>query len=175
MNLKQKGVAAKKRREKNLGLRHQYWPDIDEALLWDRTINTGFATIPRTLPIIFQVMDNVSGKGKPLSNVYFPLWCRVNDQAFLEIESPQELAAEAGFSGSRAVSVWNTRMKKLAELGFILPHSGTLGVYHHVLLYNPYTVIKNLHASGSVLQSQYDWLFSRASRIGADDLIGDEK
>ena len=42
---------------KQLKLRDQLWPGLDEARLWTRLKKDGFTTIPRTMPLILQIMD----------------------------------------------------------------------------------------------------------------------
>ena len=37
--------------KKQLALRDQLWPGV-QPILWDRKANKGFATIPKTMPII---------------------------------------------------------------------------------------------------------------------------
>ena len=55
--------------EKQRQLRQKLWPDLDESKLWVRTQKSGFTTIPRTMPLILQIMDAMS-KGKPVSTTY---------------------------------------------------------------------------------------------------------
>jgi hypothetical protein len=58
-------------------------------------------------------------------------------------------------------------MKKLCELGFIDAKPVT-GPYSHVLLFNPYRVIKGKHDQGKVNDTDFIALFERAQKIGAD-------
>ena len=44
------------------------------------------------------------------------------------------MAAEAGFSGERAVDTWRRRMKRLAELKFIATKKGAAGDSRWVLV-----------------------------------------
>jgi len=166
--------ATKKRASKmsarTLKLREQLWPDLDEASLWNRTTAKGFTTLPRTMPHIFEIIDDLGGKGTPLARVYFSLWCRVFDESFVEIKSYKELAYEAGFSGQRAVTLWKQRMALLVELGFILAEEGTGGVYDYILLLNPYNIIKQRYDAGEIQKHKYIALFNRAQEVGATDL-----
>ena len=161
---------ARKIIEKNLNLRNQLWPDLDENLLWIRTEKKGFTTIPRTMPYILQIMDELVS-GKPVSKTYLTLWCRVFDESFVEVKSPSEFAFESGFTGERAISVWKTRMKQLKEIGFIDTKSGASGEYNFILLFNPYVVIKNLKEKKSISERFYNALFARSQEIGATDLL----
>jgi len=83
--------ATKKRASKmsarTIKLREQLWPTLDETLLWDRTTAKGFCTLPRTMPHIFEIINDLGGKGTPLSRVYFSLWCRGFDESLIEIKS----------------------------------------------------------------------------------------
>jgi hypothetical protein len=163
---------AAKLNEKRLKLRQQYWPDVADEALWVRHGKKGFITIPRTMPLILSLMDDMS-KNKPLSAAYLALWCRTFDDCMVTIASPALVAFESGFTGQRAVQTWTGRMKKLEELGFIMAQPGASGPYSHVLLINPYLVIKKLksHGAEKIVTAKLNALIARASEIGADDLV----
>lgn len=161
---------ASKMSTRTLKIRKQLWPKLDEALLWNRTTAKGFTTLPRTMPHICEILDDLGGKGTPLSKVYLSLWCRVFDEALLEIKSYADLAYEAGFSGQRAVTLWKQRMSSLVDLDFVLAKEGTGGQYDYILLLNPYDIIKKHYEAGKIQEQKYNILFNRALEIGATDL-----
>lgn len=171
MNKKQLKLRASKMSKKALALRQQLWPKLDETKLWDRTVKKGFTTIPRTMPHVLQIMDDLAEPNKPVSNTYLSLWCRVFDESMIEIKNYGELAFEAGFSGQRAVTVWKGRMKNLVDLGFIAAEAGATGLYDYILLFNPYVIIKEHYESERVQKHKYTALLARSQDIGADDLI----
>ena len=74
-----------KAQEKAKALRDSFWPDLDESRLWNRKTSNGFTTIPRTMPLIMNIIDVLS-KNKPAGRTYFALWCRSFDQSFLVID-----------------------------------------------------------------------------------------
>lgn len=170
MNEKQKTTRATKVKKQKLALREQVWGKVDESRLWDRTKNDGYTTLPRTFPLLAQIMDDLADKGKPVFQTYLTLWCRVFDESFIEIKNPLQLASESGFASQRAVTTWNGRMAKLAELGFIDVEAGPLGDYQYVLIYNPYLLIKEFNEKGEVQKGKYLALFARAQEVGAKDL-----
>jgi len=157
-----------KMNQKRLELRKQYWPTVPDDLLWVRHGKKGFITIPRTMPLVLSLLDEMS-KSKPLSGAYLALWCRTYDDCMVTITNPSYLAFESGFTGQRAVQTWMGRMKKLQELGFIMVEPGPAGPYSHVLLINPYIVIRKL--KDHLPAPKFNALIGRASEIGADDLI----
>lgn len=161
---------ASKMSKRTLDLRGQLWPDLDESVLWDRTKAKGFSTIPRTMPFILDIMDDLAGKGTPVSKAYLGLWCRVFDEGMLELKSYQDLASESGFTGQRSVHTWKQRMSILVELGFIKAEPGQKGEYDYLLLLNPYHVIKKHYESGKVQKTKYIAFYARAQEIGANDL-----
>lgn len=173
MNLNQARVRASKIKSKNIALRKQLWPKLDFDLLWDRTQQKGFTTMPRPMPHILQIMDYLAPKGMPVSGAYLSLWCRVFDESMVTIQYPTEMAFESGFSGQRAVTTWTARMNYLESLGFIATKEGACGKFNYVLLYNPYIVIKKHHAAKKIQETQYNALFARAQVIGATDLLAD--
>ncbi|MDX2506095.1 MAG: hypothetical protein QNL62_16680 [Gammaproteobacteria bacterium] len=169
--IKQTKKRASKMSKRTLELRAQLWPELDESLLWNRTKATGFTTLPRTMPHMLVIMDDLAGKGTPVARVYLSLWCRVFDEALIEIKDYKDLAYEAGFNGQRAVTMWKQRMNLLVKLNFILAEEGTGGEFDYVLLLNPYPIIQNHYDAGNVQKHKYISLFNRSQTIGATDLI----
>ncbi len=157
--------------EKQIALRRKFWPTVEDTDLWLRNERQGFATVPRTLPMICCIMDDLS-KGKPLSSTYLSLWCHVLDEMFLEIQSPAGMAFASGFDGERAVRTWRDRMSILKELGFICSKDGVNGEFSYVLLLNPYHVIRRLKANGiaGLTERRFNELEARAHYIGASDM-----
>ncbi|WGL15907.1 hypothetical protein PVT68_14150 [Microbulbifer bruguierae] len=168
MNAKQQSTRAKKMTQKRTELRAQLWPDLKVEDLWNRKEHDGFTTIPRTFPHIFQIMDELAGKGKPVSSVYLSLWCRVFDESMLDVKSMEHMAFESGFSGQRAVTTWKQRMKTLEELGFISAREGASGEYSFILVYNPYKII--LRHRNRFQGGKFNALLARAQEVGATDL-----
>ena len=164
-------IARQKLTEKQLKLRKKLWPEIDENRLWNRKKRTGFTTIPRTMPIIMNIMDSLS-KGKPVSNTYLEIWCRAFDECVVTLSKPLELAFHAGFTGQRALQTWRERVRILSELGFINVKEGASGKMSYVLVLNPYEVIEQHRKNGhpGISKDMYNALVDRAIEIGADDL-----
>lgn len=157
--------------QKNLALRQELWPEAAEERLWHRKRKTGFTTMPRTMPYILQVIDDLSTTGKPLKFSYLVLWSHVFDESFIKIQNPKEMAFEAGFTGQRGEATWRDRMKELCDLGFIDAKPGPSGPYHYVLLWNPHEVIKSLKKENRpIRQDLYYGLIQRATEVGATDM-----
>lgn len=168
-NVSKKKVSAAS--TKRLSLRATFWPEIDEKRLWLRGESVGFTTIPRTMNLIGRIMDQLSGKGFPLFGTYFTLWCRVYDEAFVEIRNDREMAFESGFSGPRGEVTWRARMRKLQELGFIDVRPGLASELQYVLIYNPIHVIAEAYSVNSkVPDTAYIALMTRLIEVGATDL-----
>jgi hypothetical protein len=159
--------------KQKLGQRAQLWPDLDERRLWSYKNSDGWLNMPRSLPLILRIMDMLSSKGKPVSQTYLDLWCRTFEDSFVIASDPRAMAFYSGFTGERAESTWRTRMKLLAELGFIDIKAGASGPINYVLLYNPYHVIKRHHESGNVPEVAYNALVTRTLEIKATDLDDD--
>lgn len=164
-NSQKSGAAIQK---KQLELRNQLWPGLDEALLWHRKRNNGFITIPRTMPLICRIMDGMT-PGKPVSGTYLDLWCLSWDEAFVTIVDEQERAFNAGFTGQRAIYTWRERMRSLKELGFVAVQPGAKGQFHYVLLWNPHLVVRQLRDAGAppVPDVEFNALIARMQQIGA--------
>jgi hypothetical protein len=76
-------------------------------------------------------------KGALAGHTLFCLWARCPDHVFMTIEHAVTFAAEAGFTGVRAVDTWRKRMKILRDLGFLLAKPGPSGEFPYILLMNP--------------------------------------
>lgn len=151
-----------------LKLRAQLWPSLKEEDVWHRKRSDGFITIPRTMPLFMRIMDELV-KNKPLSAVYFDLWCRTYDEGMVDLDKKEEMAFYAGFSGQRAVSVWSERIRALAKLGFIAIAPGAAGELGHAVIINPYHAVKRLKKS-SISQRLLNSLIARAQQIKAKDM-----
>ncbi len=162
----------KRIREKQLALRAQLFPQVKAEDLWDRRVHTGFATVPRTMPLVMRIMDIMS-KGEPVSATYFDLWCRAFDDAFISLKGAPEMAFSSGFSGQRAVQTWKKRIGILAELGFIKLAAGSGGTASYALILNPHKVIlgHRKDATATLAGDAYNALVERAIEVGAEDFV----
>lgn len=121
--------------------------------------------------LIGRIMDQLSGKGHPVFSTYLTLWCRVYDEAFVEIRNDREVAFESGFSGTRGEVTWRGRMRKLQELGFVDIKPGLASEFQYVLILNPvHVIIKNYAAKELSQDMAYKALMARLIEVGADDM-----
>lgn len=155
---------------RQLEARAKIWPEITNHMLWDRTERDGFSTVPRAMPLMMNIMDDLAGKGFPVGQTYIELWCRLYDELFLTLNRPEEMAFYAGFTGQRAVRTWKDRVKRLAQLGFIGLKSGPLGDMSYAVFFNPYHIIKRAYLRKLVAEDKFRALVIRANEIGAFDL-----
>jgi hypothetical protein len=169
------GVFVKKPRKKiaqrQLELRMKLWPEVGPERLWDRHVHHGFTTMPRCMPIILSIMDDLA-KGQPVSMTYLELWCRSFDEVFVVLSKPQATAFHAGFSGQRAERTWRTRLKLLEDLSFIQLKEGPLGPASYALILNPYKVIEHHHQKkhSGLRADKWNALIERMSEIGDESL-----
>lgn len=168
------GLETKKKRvsaaeKKRRAIREAVWPGLDEERLWRRLESTGFITIPRTLPLIVEII-NCMTKGKPAGAAYFELWCRSFDECFVDMDDEDGMAFSTGFTGQRATSTWRDRIRALQNLGFI--DVQTKGGKSYALIYNPYQVIyqHHLNKTSGLTGDHYTALEIRVAGIGANDL-----
>lgn len=162
---KQRSKIARKKME----IRTSLWPDLERSRLWDRQKSDGWLSVPRPMPLLLQIMDSLSN-GKPVSSTYLDLWCRTYDDSFVIASKQREMAYYSGFTGERAVRTWMTRVRILADLGFIDIKEGPNGPISYVLLFNPYLVVREQHDAGNVNAALYNSLVERMIEIGAHDL-----
>lgn len=158
--------------QRQLDARRKLWPELTKDMLWSMD-NDGWVALPRQMPLMLSVMDDLSGKGFPVSRTYLELWSRIRiEESFLALNRPEEMAFHAGFEGQRALRTWKDRMHRLAGLGFIGVKPGPLGDLSYAVIYNPYHVIKRAYLSGKVHENKWQALVIRANEVGAFDLDG---
>ncbi|MGH7093036.1 MAG: hypothetical protein ACREFB_05825 [Stellaceae bacterium] len=159
--------------KRQLDTREKLWPGVDNDRLWYRRDRDGFASVPRTMPLLMNIMDDLSGKGFPVGQTYIEMWCRLFDECFLILNRPDEMAFHAGFFGQRAVRTWKDRVKRLRDLGFIDVKSGPVGELSYALFWNPYHVVRKHYEAGRVIEAKWHALVVRANEIGATDIDQD--
>lgn len=164
---KRRVTAAEKKRR---GIRDIIWPGLDEKRLWLRQGSVGFITIPRTLPLIVEII-NCMTKGAPAGAAYFELWCRSFDECYVDMDDEEGMAFSTGFTGQRAVTTWRGRIRALQELGFI--DVKTKGGHSYALIFSPYQVIYQHHQAKTpgLTDDHYAALEIRVENIGASDLL----
>jgi len=156
--------------QRQLDLRTRLWPTVTEGQLWRRKFHDGYTTLPRTMPLILSIMDDLAN-GQPVGMTYLELWSRAFDESFVTLSKPREMAFHSGFVGQRAERIWRSRMRILAELGFIDLQPGPSGPMSYALILNPYLAIRRLHDQGNprLREDKYNALIERAGEIGATD------
>ncbi len=159
-------VAARK-----LQMREKLWPAVDPKFLWNRSDRVGFVTIPRVMPLLMGIMDDMTD-GRPVSSSYLDLWCHSYDDSFVIVTKPREHAFSAGFTGQRAEGTWTARMRLLADLKFIEIKPGPSGPINYVLIWNPFVILKYHRAEHTSGLREENWnaLEQRMIEVGADDL-----
>ncbi|MGY2163854.1 hypothetical protein HX799_13185 [Pseudomonas tolaasii] len=168
-NVKQTKVRAMKMAEKAAAIMEVHFAGFPEVWLWRRKKNHGYSTIPRTLPIAMQALNEI--KGHPAGHTLFCLWARSPDHPFLIIENQATFAAEAGFTGARTVDTWRRRMKILKKYDFIATKKGSSGEFHYVLLLNPNVAVEKLRRLNLVTDDLYSRFLERLADIGGSNDI----
>src|SRR5207302_3113672 len=123
--------------KRQLDLRNRLWPHATQDWLWSRHTHDGFTTLPKAMPLILSIMDDMA-KGQPVSGTYLELWCRTFDENFVTLSKPREIAFHSGFDGQRGERTWRGRLTLLAKLSFIDLKEGPSGPASYALIYNPY-------------------------------------
>lgn len=163
---REKGAIAKKQ----LAIRELHWPN-QAPYLWDRKVNRGFTTIPKTMPMVLKIMDEMT-KGAPVSSTYLTLWCCTWDNSFAVLNKHADMANASGFGGQRGEHTWAMRMKKLQELHFIDIKPGKSGPMSNAIIWNPHLVLRwhHDHHTPGLMESSYNALLEWALEIGAKDM-----
>lgn len=102
MSVRAQRAGKRNQSERRIELINTLW-EGEEIETWDRNDrprNDGFITVPRYLPLLGVLMDELS-KGSPLSSTYLALWFRGSDEGLIEIRDKTVLALESGFASAR--------------------------------------------------------------------------
>lgn len=129
-------------RNKDIELRDTLFEDAAERL-WDRGKHDGYATVPKTMPLIMRALDELS-KGKPLGQTYFALFCATWDNGFVRLSRSTDLPYASGFTGARGIRAWQERMKLLETFGFVEILESGGQKFGLAFLPNPNIVLLNL-------------------------------
>lgn len=170
LNVKQRAKRKSKAQINTLKIRQELFPHVTEEHLWVRTVNDGYTTLPRTMPLLMNLINDLSkgvsgGKSVPAGKTYLTLWCRVFDEGMVRIDNEPVAAAEAGYAGERNVSTWREHIRVLKELNFIDAAEGPAGPYQYIVIFNPYHVVKKLKEQ--IQKATYIAIYQRALEIGA--------
>lgn len=157
--------------KKQLAIRDLHWPEAQQYI-WDRKAHKGFTTIPKTMPLILNIMDEMT-KGAPVSSTYLNLWCNTWDNAFVTPNRHGEMANASGFGGQRGEHTWRTRVKKLRDLRFIDITAGKAGPMSNAIIWNPHLVIRWHHQKKTpgLVAASYNALLENALEVGAKDML----
>ena len=148
-----------------------HWPDYRSVTYYHKN-EKGFCTIPRTLPMIASLIQQISTVGDS-SKVYIELWSRMFDPAgFVEITDEEQCANACGYmsSTSRAIRSWRERIDELERLGFIRVAGWGTRKRAYILLLHPHQAVQQLRQSGFVTIPEPWWqLFKmRLAAIGSE-------
>lgn len=178
LNIKQTQRKISKAKDDAIAMRKHLWPEVTDAHLWllDDKKKKGFSSMPRTMPILMNIINDaskqVSSKSVPAGRTYLVLWCRVFGEGIVKIENETVAASEAGYVSERGITTWREHLRVLKELGFIDYKQGPAGPMQFILLHNPYFVVKDIRAKKWLQEGQYTALLHRAMEIGAaPDLV----
>ena len=136
---------------------------------WDRTSTNGFTSIPRILPLMLVLLDELSekGTGNP-SRVYVDLWSRIYEDATYDIADEEELAYSAGYTGQRASRTWRNHIEQLKKLRFIETAQVGNRPNGNILILDPYIVAAYHKDKGNASDAWWATFTDRAAKVGAE-------
>lgn len=141
----------------------RYFKDIPIENLWSRKEDKGFYTVPRTMPFIMEIIDELT-VGSPASKPYLALWSRTEEKSLFGAEmivnmgnDLNQFAIESGYSSNRKETTLLDRLKRLEDFGFIKSATNSekyFGRYEYILVMHPDVVIDHLHETGKFKDSE---------------------
>jgi hypothetical protein len=171
--IQEKTPRRSKSSDKELTLRNKLWPKLDEGTLFVHYDQRGgYTDIPRTMPFIMQILDDLSN-GKPVSAAYLDIWCRdFHHHSFAILNNPHVSASVSGFRGERGQTAWKERLNILKKLGFIDTQPGPGAEHRYILIYNPHLIIRKIFQRRKLTEREsaaYNALCERALEVGITD------
>jgi hypothetical protein len=153
-----KKTGARQRREL---LRKTHWPNEDVWL--GGKDETGWFSVPRTLPLILDLLDSkpVSGSSRP-STTYLELLSRHWGEGVVEMKHEGQHAYGAGHHGNRAIRTWREHMQILEDNGFIKTLSIGGQEFGYVLIVHPTIVVERMRREKKILDPK--WLAAYKDR-----------
>jgi hypothetical protein len=170
--------------EKEQALRNSMWPDA-ESRLWHPKPHDGFIAIPKTMPFLGRMMDEMS-KNFPVSETYGALWCWTWDNnAFVRLNRMEEMAFAAGFTGQRGVRTFHDRLRRLEAMGFVELKAAGNSTMAFAYLPNPHVVIFRLYdaltspaaspemkeITRGLQEGTFNAFLARAQELGSKDVL----
>lgn len=170
--------------ESELALRDSMWPGAEERL-WHPKTHAAYISIPKTLPFLGRMMDEMS-KNFPVSETYNALWCWTWDNnAFVRLNRIDEMAFAAGFTGQRGVRTFQDRLKRLEALSFVelkaagnskmafafLPNPHTVIFRHYDALTSPTAMPEAKELARGLQDGTFNAFLARAQELGCKDVI----
>jgi len=141
------------------------WANAEEEVF--QPLKGGWAQVPRTLPMIASLIDELGGREKP-GRLYLALWSYDFGEGYIEVPDPARVALEAGYTSNRAERTFSERMKILRDQGFIKAKALGAREFGHVLLVDPHRVVVALRASSPerIAEAWWSTFEARCSAIG---------
>lgn len=167
---KEKSPALKTYLARRRKKRDAAWPDA-ELRVFNPRLSSGWARMPRTVPMISGLIDFLSDNKEKPGRLYTVLWGYDFGDGLIEVSDPAHLALEAGyFSAGRAERSFNERMRVLQQLGFIESRPIGSREFGAVLLLDPHRVVVRLRQAENSRVPEAWWtaFAARCGDIGID-------
>ena len=153
--------------EKRIALRNDLWPN-SSSIIWDVSKEKGYCPIPRTLPLIMVLINDLAEKKMDASRVYLELWSRAFEDGFITITDEVSHAFSSGYPlQGRGLRSWRERIDILKKLGFIDIKPAGSRKYGHILLHHPHDVVEELYSEHRIQEAWWNAFLSKLSEIKA--------
>lgn len=154
--------------EKRTELRNALWPN-SESIIYNFGKEKGYCSIPRTLPLIMTLINELTDKKKgDASRVYLELWSRAFEEGIVTITDEESHAFSSGYTEQgRGLRSWRERLDILKNLGFIDIKPVGLRKNGHILLHHPHDVVDKLHDEKKISEAWWNMYIGRLNEIRA--------
>lgn len=142
-------------KKKRTAIRETLWPG---ERAWLSEDEKGFFMVPRTLPLIMQLLakKKVSGDKSPTS-AYLELLSRNMGEGYVENVIEEEHASAAGYNGTQAKRTWRDRLRILEKLGFIKVKAAGGRDFAYVLLVHPTIAVAEFRRNNPEMVDEEWW------------------
>lgn len=125
-------------------VRDGFWPDADSVTFPTHT--GGWARVPRTIPVISTLIDELAPREKP-ARVYSGLWSYDFGDGFIELPDLARFAVEVGYMSRRAERTVAERLQILEDLGFLRSKPLASRKFGYLLLLDPHRVVAPMRSN----------------------------
>jgi len=126
-------------------MREALWPGSEDTM-WPQPSERGWTRLPRTFPVVVEIINHVVGESIDLGRTLLTLYSSAFAEGIVEVVDEELMASLSGLTKK----TWTSRMVRLEELGFISVKPKRHRRFGYVLLVHPVLALRELRIQKKV-------------------------